>query len=179
MAAPPKRILWDACTWISFIQKEKITKPDGIVEDRYSLCRSVIDLAASGKIELIISGLCLVEVCKEQSVAVSPKDQIGAFFDHDYILVVPLDTAVGNVARKLIMDHTAKAAGSIHVPKPQDASHIATAMFANVDEMHTFDGKLIRLSGKLAKLDGTPLKICKPAHGGSEVPLLAAAGIDA
>lgn len=165
MANSPKRICWDACTWIALIQKEKIQKPDGSTEDRYSLCRSVIDLADKGKIELIISGLCLVEVCKNSTIAAAQDDKIAPYFQNDYILLVPVDMEVGTHARGLML---ARHPGL----KPPDATHLATALIANVDEMHTFDDRLLALDGKLTKLDGTPLKICKPAHGGPSLPLL-------
>lgn len=55
--------------------------------------------------------------------------------------------------------------------KPPDATHLATALIANVDEMHTFDEKLLALDGRLTKSDRTMLKICKPAHGGGQLPL--------
>ena len=56
--------------------------------------------------------------------------------------------------------------------KPPDACHLATAALANVDEMHTFDRKLLDLNGLIDKLDGTKLKICKSDPGGRPAPLL-------
>jgi hypothetical protein len=46
--------------------------------------------------------------------------------------------------------------------KPPDATHIASAIIANVDEMHTFDEKILNLNGQIDKLDGNKLKIIKP-----------------
>ena len=92
-----------------------------------------------------------------------PDDKVGPFFQHDYILVVPVDTQVGTIARGLMRGG--------HRLKPLDAVHAATALVANVDEFHTFDDRLLSLDGKLIKLDGTALKICKPAHGGGSMPL--------
>lgn len=38
MADSPKRVSWDACTWIALIQQEKIRDENGnVVEDRYAL----------------------------------------------------------------------------------------------------------------------------------------------
>ena len=56
--------------------------------------------------------------------------------------------------------------------KPPDASHLASAIIANVDEMHTFDDDLLELDGKVQRIDGTDLKICKPSMGGPALPLL-------
>ena len=56
--------------------------------------------------------------------------------------------------------------------KPADASHLAAAAIACVEEMHTFDDKLLALDGMIDKPDGTKLRICKPAMGGPPLPLL-------
>jgi predicted nucleic acid-binding protein len=165
MASIPKRVCWDACAWIALIKKEKIQNPDGSIEDRYALCRSVLDVAEKGDIEIAISGLCLVEVCKSDEVTAAPLDRVAAYFEHEYILLVPVDSVVGVNARKLMFDAHAGL-------KPPDATHLATAIVSNADELHTFDGKLLALDGQLTKLDGTALKICKPGHGGPSLPLL-------
>jgi predicted nucleic acid-binding protein len=164
MAGSPKRVCWDACTWIALIQKERIRDAsDKVIEDRYALCRSVIDLAEKGSVEIATSGLCLVEVNKESKD--TSRDQIVTFFENDYILLVPLDKVVGTHARDLMF-------AAYPGLKPPDASHLATALVSNSDELHTFDRRLLGLDGRLTKLDGTVLKICKPAFGGRELPLL-------
>lgn len=154
------------------IQKEKITDSatGKVIEDRQALCRSVIELAAKDSVEIAISGLCLVEVCKAPSVTATGPDVIAAYFQHDYILLVPVDSVVGARGRALMLAGLGL--------KPPDATHLATALVANVDELHTFDDKLLGLDGKLFKADGTALKICKPGQGGSQPPLLKAMGGD-
>ena len=37
--------------------------------------------------------------------------------------------------------------------KPADASHLAAALVSNVDEMHTFDVRLLALDGKLDRIE--------------------------
>lgn len=158
MAASPKRVVWDACAWIALIQKEKIFRDDILIEDRYASCRSVIDAAAKGKFEIVTSGLCLVEVCKNPGVKAEGDDKIADFFDQDYILMVSVDKYVGTHARRLMMKGYPKL-------KPADATHLATAVVSNADEMHTFDVDLLNLDGIIPKLDGTVLHICKPNLG--------------
>ena len=132
MAASPRRICWDACTWIALIQRE---------QGRYEACRAVLALAEQGNVEIVVSGLCLVEVCKSPpTAAAGDPDQIAAFFDTDYIMVVPVDRAVGNAARKLMMSRHPGL-------KPPDATHIATALLTNCNELNTFDGVLLALDG--------------------------------
>jgi len=163
MAASPNRICWDACTWIALIQREQIRDDGGkIIEDRYALARSVIDRAEKGAVEIITSGLCLVEVNKDSPT--TTRDQIIAYFENDYIILVPLDRVVGERARSLMFDRHSGL-------KPADATHLATALIANVDELNTFDDRLLKLDGLLLKRDGTILRICKPALGGEPLPL--------
>jgi predicted nucleic acid-binding protein len=168
MAASIKRICWDACAWIAYIQREEIYKDDKLIENRYALCRSVISLAEKGELEIATSGLSLVEVCKNPAIREKDEDLIKAYFENDYILLVPVDNSVGTAARQLMQQkHTGL--------KPPDAIHVATALFAMAEEFHTFDGDLLNLDAKLQKRDGSPLQICKPNLGGPPLPLMAAA----
>jgi len=74
MAISPKRVAWDACSWIAHIQKnEKIRGPDGkaVIEDRGAMCRSVLAAAERGALEIVTSSLCLVEVlCKNADAGI-------------------------------------------------------------------------------------------------------------
>jgi predicted nucleic acid-binding protein len=164
--ANPKRIYWDACVWIALIQQEKIHDAKGtLVDDRYGMCRNVINAASRGQIEIATSTLSFAEVSKESAVKAQGEDKIAAFFEVDYVLPVNLDRAVGERARSLMMAGYSKL-------KPADACHLASAALANAEEMHTYDDRLLALDGKIEKLNGTKLKICKPDLGGSPAPLL-------
>jgi predicted nucleic acid-binding protein len=122
---------WDACTWIAMIQDENVILAGGAVEPRGTMCRSVIEAAKKGNIEILTSTFNLVEVCKSNKVTV---DKIAAFFDNDYILLVNLDRAVGERGRELM-----NAGYSL---KPPDAVHLATAAVSpDVEQFHTFDDR--------------------------------------
>jgi predicted nucleic acid-binding protein len=164
--ATPRRIYWDACVWIALIQQEQIRDVTGkLVDDRYGMCRNVIAAAERDQLEIATSALSFAEVCKTPGIADQTEDKIAAFFEKDYVLPVNLDRAVGERARALMRMGISKF-------KPADACHLATAALANVDEMHTFDDKLLVLTDKIDKEDGTKLKICKPDPGGKPAPLL-------
>jgi predicted nucleic acid-binding protein len=114
--------------------------------------------------------LCLVEVCKGPGVVATGPDVIAAYFQHDYILLVPVDSVVGTRARALMLAGLGL--------KPPDAVHLATALMSNSDEMHTFDDKLLGLNEKVINADGTALKICKPGYGGPPLPLMKEGGLE-
>ncbi len=164
MATSPKRICWEACTWIALIQGETIIE-NGI--DRVTRCKAVLELAKRGKIEIATSALCLAEVCKNKDIKDADPDKLAAFFEHDYLQVVALGREIGERAREIMM---AGFAGL----KPADACHLATAaMVPEVAELHTFDARLLALDQKITKADKSPLKICLPDVGGPLPPLLA------
>ena len=129
------------------------------------MCRAVIEAAKKGAIEILTSTLCLAEVCKNPSIRATRADLIADYFENDYILLVNVDRAVGERARVLM---TSGYSGL----KPPDAIHLATAALSGVEEMHTFDGRLLDLNGIIDKSDGTKLKIRKPDPGGPPAPLL-------
>src|ERR1700692_887466 len=160
MASSLKRVSWDACAWIALIQKEKIPKFGFKIEDREQMCREVIEAGKKGNVEILTSALCLAEVCKNPALVQSQTaDKIAAFFDRDFVFVINVDTAIGEKARELMM-------GGFAGLKPPDAIHLATALLSpGVEEMHTFDKKLLDMDGLLKKPSGEPLKICKPSYG--------------
>lgn len=166
MAASPKRLYWDACTWIALIQKEKIRDENGVlVEDRETMCKSVTHAAESGAVEIVTSTLSLTEVCRIDEIKNAEEDVIANFFENEWILLANVDRAVGERGRELMRAGYSKL-------KPPDAIHLATAALANTDEMHTFDDRLLRLDKRVAKANGDPLPICKPDPGGPAMPLL-------
>lgn len=152
-----KRIYWDACVWIALIKQESIEKKDGTVERRYIRCREIISMAEKGKIEIVTSALTIAEVCKSATVKQSGVDNLATFFDRSYILLVPVDKSVAVKAQGM---QTSGLAGL----KPPDAIHLASAHRARVDEMHTYDDALIKLSENITGQDGQPIRICRPGE---------------
>jgi predicted nucleic acid-binding protein len=167
MAGSIKRVYWDACTWIALIHKEKIRDSKGIItEDRETMCRTILHQAETKPqlIEIATSALSLVEVCKHPKSKSSKTSDIASYFEHDYVLLVNLDRFSGEKSRDLMMVGYSGL-------KPPDAVHLAAAIVANVEEMHTFDRDLLKHDGMIDKPDGTKLKIVKPDTS-SPAPLL-------
>jgi predicted nucleic acid-binding protein len=133
------------------------------------MCRAIIDDAGKGAIDIFTSALSLAEVSKQPPGTLGSVDKIKDFFENDYIVVVQLDRRTGELAREFMQ----KGYTGL---KPPDAVHLASAARANVEEMHTFDQKLLNLDEKITKADGTTLRICKPSMGGPSLPLLDSSG---
>lgn len=151
----PRRLGWDACTWIATIIQEQVPLKGGGVEDRGPPCNYVIEQATQRTVEIATSGLSLAEVCKDPSVKETDGDVLADFFRNDYILIVPVDRHVGTLAREIMQSGHAGL-------RPPDAVHLASAIVAEVTEFQTFDRKLLNLDGQLKRLDGGLLRIAKP-----------------
>ena len=164
-----RRVYWDSCIWISLIQNETaVPLRNGQIENRAALARTVLDDATKRVADIFTSTIAFSEVNRPSGVPsdiAGTPDKLAAFFENDFIVPVMLDRHIGERARALMQ-------GGYAGLKPLDAVHLASALVANVDEMHSFDDKLLNLNERLQKKDGTPLKICKPAMGGPPLPLL-------
>jgi predicted nucleic acid-binding protein len=166
--AKTHRIYWDACAWIAYIQKEMPGRGSSVTEKRYDMCRQTLVRATAGEFEIVTSSATLAEVCKAGKPG-SPVQNLSAFFNHPYILLVDVDKRVGGRAQQLQL----VGFGAGTVIKPFDAIHIASAQIANVDFFHTFDDKLLKNSESLNCDDGRPLKIVKPTEEIPPPPLFA------
>ncbi|MGA7713231.1 MAG: PIN domain-containing protein [Rhizomicrobium sp.] len=154
------RIYWDSAAWIAYINREMPAPNNSIKDNRYDMCRATLERANKKEIEIVTSALTLAEVCKRADMN-SPANNLPAFFQQPYILVIPIDTQVGRKAQYL------QLAGSVK-KKPADALHIASALIANVPVFHTFDDYLLSLNGALTLDDGNKLQVVKPTE---EIPL--------
>ena len=152
-------VYWDACTWIAYINQEKAVRiRDGLIENRFAKCLEILDRANNKKLELVTSAFTLAEVCKSPEVRDSPVENLSAFFERSYIVVVPVDMSIGRHAQHM------QASGLVGL-KPADTIHLASAVRAKVSELHTFDSAILKLDGLIMGADGKPLKICKPSEG--------------
>jgi len=148
-----KRVYWDSCSWIGLINEEK----DKIISLRY-----VYGLAEKNEIEILTSTFALAEVfklkCENSTNQLSEeKDQIlEDLFDQAFVIPVAVTRDIGIYARRLLR----RIEG---LKKPQDAIHLASAAFYNVDELHSFDeDHLIPLDNQIERRDYQKLKICFP-----------------
>jgi predicted nucleic acid-binding protein len=143
MTKQKRRFYWDSFAFLSVFNKEP-------GHEKY---REVIRLAERGEALIITSAIALVEVVKiKGKAAMGPKDEqaIRDFFEHSYIQVIGVTRNLAEEARKLVWEKNLD---------PKDAVHIATAIFAQVQEIHTTDHKMTRLSGFAEMTIGEPKNI--------------------
>jgi predicted nucleic acid-binding protein len=166
LADPPRKVYWDACAWIGFINGEP---------DKIRPLRGIWDDASRGKYEIWTSVYSYLEVIKIKAPDADPISveescrRIDEMLQQPFVKRVQLDMEVARFARSLKLAH--HDAGLTSRP---DAIHVATAAYYNLDELHTWDkAHILPFDGKIFRRDGTPLRILIP---GPEVdgPLFAA-----
>ena len=147
-----KRYYWDSSCFTAFLGKEA---------GRYDVCKRILELAASQKIEIHTSTLTLAEVVKLKvkgatSKKLKPEQEqaIAELFNQPYIHLRDVDPKVGTLARNLIWSNGLD---------PKDSIHVATGITAirgiYLDEIHAWDKDFTEINGKIK---GYKIKICEP-----------------
>jgi len=135
---------WDTTCFLGWLKNE----PDKVDE-----CRGIIQACENDKLKIVTSTLTLAEVLYLRPNAKIPKEEsetIRAFFDHSYIITVPLDRMIAEKAQDLIWEYGIKS---------KDAVHAASAIFSRVKILDTFDPDFNVMDNKI----GTPpLQIGRP-----------------
>ena len=158
---PKPRYYWDANVFIKLISNLMDAEA---VEERRN-CELFFRDARDGKVDILTSTLTRVEVLDTEENLTKPvpqriRDQVISMFDEPYITSILLDPARSSEARDLRWEY--------QWLKTADAVHIASAIYAKVDIMHTYDGRT-KVKGILS-LDGAvgnpPLKISVPRYEG-------------
>lgn len=128
------RIYWDSVCFLGFFNNER---------EKIERCKYVVDKAQNREIEIICSAITLTEVVKmkgQPSLKKDQEEQIKSFFYNDFIVIVNVTESIAHSARQLIWEKNLD---------PKDSIHLASAIYHNIEELNTFDEKLIELSGKL------------------------------
>ncbi len=139
------RRYWDSCAFIALIAAQ---------EGRVETLKAIAEAAERGETQIVTSALTLAEVIKlESKRAASEEDKelIRAYFEHEFIIVVPFTRALGEEARDLCWRTGIQ---------PHDAVHVASARMARVDVLETYDGELLNI-------DDPPIEIREPRWEGN------------
>lgn len=144
---------WDSCCFLGLLNQEP-----GKVND----CTAVWKEAGSGRTIIYTSFFTFTEVIKAKcgpivsSLPESDDEKIKQLLQQSWIRPLVLDERIAFAARILMRTHR-------ECRKPTDGIHLASAISMNLDEMHTYDkSDLLKLDGKVLRLDGKPQKICTP-----------------
>ena len=136
MPDSPQLTYWDACVFLSFIERHP---------DRSKAIRTWLEKAEKGKVVIVTSTLSIVEVAfrkqeKDQG-ALIPEEEAkinNLWTPGSPVTLAEFHTIIALEARRLMRDAMASGIGL----KPADAIHLATCRNLGIDEFHTYDGKL-------------------------------------
>ena len=140
-----RRIYWDSCVWLAYINETPKDKEVLDILLRDSAMRS-------GNIHLVTSVIAQTEVAfgvteqNNQALDDDVEQKIDSLWkDSSAVTLVEFYPAIALQARGLIRMNVEKGWSL----KPFDAIHLATAQRLEVSEFHTTDTKLHRYSGEL------------------------------
>ncbi|HEX4122245.1 MAG TPA: PIN domain-containing protein [Verrucomicrobiae bacterium] len=145
-----KSVYWDANIFHALF---------GAEAGRIEACNRIYEAARNGEVIIYTSAITCVECVwiKGNPDKLSPRHEaeITRFFEHKFIRIVQCTRLIAEQARGLIWKYP-------HL-KPKDALHVATAIKAQVNLMHSYDNDdLVKLDGQIGN---PPLKICNPGNG--------------
>lgn len=146
---------WDTCLFLAWLKDEDRNsgEMDGV--------REVIERSKKRDCVIMTSVLTSVEVL-QSTIPAGVATMFGGLMKR--LTRVGIETKIAQLAHD-VRDHYQKEGRSIKTP---DALHLATAIIHRADEFHTFDEKLIGLSGNVA---GHRLVICKPVARNPQLDL--------
>lgn len=131
-----RRIYWDANTFLDELN------PDSTHSRRLT---ELLSRSTAGELEIITSNLTIVEVAfspaEAAARALDPEEDArirARWTDPQTVTITPFNDAIALNARSLMRAALAIGAGL----KPADAVHLATAVWAEADVLHTYDRRL-------------------------------------
>lgn len=129
------RRYWDSACFLAWFNEEP---------GRWEVCGSVLQAAEDGKIELVTSAFTITEVLQpkgEKPLSAEKRTLVQRFFRRPEFVIVNVDRRLAEHAQRYFWDFNIK---------PKDAIHVASAVYAGVPVLETFDEGLICHSGRLA-----------------------------
>jgi predicted nucleic acid-binding protein len=128
MARDLPRRYFDSDTIIRYVENDA---------DAHPVVHALINEAADGRWNLVVSTLTLLEVTRRRNLPVDPTKHaaILLFFDNPFIFIRELDKPLVDEALKLIYDYLWLY--------PPDAAHLAAAIDMKCEIFYTYDVKMI------------------------------------
>lgn len=145
-----ERVYWDSSVWIALIKGEVV---NGV--DRCEVPKLILQDAKDGKVAIFISRLTIVEVHRKKNSSnlsiVQDSNIQTDFLSHRYVKQMDVDKKVALLARDLSWKYGLK---------PPDAIHAASAIRANAQVIHHWDGDFGKIPPDVMFSDN-PLKWTK------------------
>jgi predicted nucleic acid-binding protein len=145
---PKNKFLWESGIFITILTAERRS------DEELSGLREVMDIVDRGQATIVVSSSASGEVLNKNGDS-TVRDRFHRRYQNPAFFRADTNDAIW---QRVAMIREAAERDDRKVKTP-DAVHIATAIEYKVDAMHTFDDKLLRLSGK-PYVEG--LIICKP-----------------
>ena len=133
----PELIYWDSDAFLGWLQEEP---------DKVELCKGTLERAKAGEVAIVTSALTIAEVLWRRGGPKLSKDKatvLRKFFRHSWIRVRAVSRAVAESAQDVVWNHGIM---------PKDAIHVATALDVGAAILETFDGDLLKKTGKVGSL---------------------------
>ncbi len=130
---------------------------------------AVLTAWENGDVELFTSALTIAEVLYVRCLGTLNQPDPSRYPDIDRLFESPVGQPQVNIVQ--VSRTTALAARDLvraHGIRPKDAIHVASALEAHCDVLHTHDSMLIRASGMVG---GTPLLRIEPPSWTQQLPL--------
>lgn len=144
---------WDSDCFLGWLHAEP---------EKVDACQQVLSAAEDGKILIVTSALTIAEVLAlrgRSKIPVTERERVEAFFRQEYIAVRNITRRISESARTYVWDFGVD---------PKDALHVATAIDAGLKRLNTFDGGLLKKSGKIGD---PPLVIENPSWMEPKLPM--------
>ena len=163
MPPRPKTVYWDANVFLALFQKGD--HPDKAYQRKHSILW--MEAARKGRYRVVTSALTLAEARRGENEPPLPGDEhatLRNYLRHEYIIVVPVDRVIGELAADY---------GEKYGLKPRDAIHLATAVQARVSMLLAWDNDFHKLKAQIT----APIVIQKPEWDEQTQLALDAAGV--
>lgn len=149
---PLPRRVWCSCTIIYYLAGKPEASPD---------CDLILKQAENRELEIVIPVLAEAEIVKVGETVGDDEAEkmIREFLSRDYVIRVALIPDIAQRARMLVRRYN-----DAPKLKPLDCVHIATALQYNIPLLETYDGDMIKISGREGN---PPLVIRKPTYEGT------------
>lgn len=128
------RYYWDAAVFHALFNEE---------ENRVADCQQISRMAEEGTVKIVTSTLTLVECVrlKNEPRRLTPANEatLKRYFENPFIEFVNVTRKIGEDARRILWENQRI--------QYKDAIHVATALYASVDKVMTYDRDFLALRG--------------------------------